>query len=252
MKRVLVALVAAVAMSSSAYAADLGAKPVYKAPPVMVAYNWSGVYVGAHVGWGWQQADATLTASPSPAFPLGTVFQTRADGILAGGQIGVNWQTGNWVFGLEGDFSWTNADGSVTSAGFIPGVGAVGLTGTIDFNWLATATGRVGYAANNWLFYVKGGAAFADFDVGGTVTTVGVLTNTINTVSDTRTGWTVGVGVEHGFAGNWSWKLEYNYMDFGDETYNLTATPAAGVTTISHDLTVHAVKFGLNYRFGGM
>lgn len=251
MKRVLVALAAAIAMSSSAYAADLGAKPVYKAPPVMVAYNWSGVYVGGHVGWGWQQADATLLASPSPAFPLGTVFETRADGILAGGQIGVNWQTGNWVFGLEGDFSWTNADGSVTSAGALA-VGALVLTGTIDFNWLATATGRVGYAANNWLFYVKGGAAFTDFDIGGTVATLGVLTNTVNTLSDTRTGWTVGAGIEHGFAGNWSWKVEYNYMDFGSETYNLTATPAAGVTTINHDLTVHAVKFGVNYRFGPM
>jgi outer membrane immunogenic protein len=252
MKRVLVALAAAVAVSSSAYSADLGAKPVYKAPPVAVMYNWSGVYVGGHVGWGWQEADAGLVVQPIVAFPPGTVFRTRSDGLLAGGQIGVNWQTGAWVFGLEGDFSWTNADGSVTSTGAIPGVGALALTGTIEYNWFATVTGRVGYAANNWLFYVKGGAAFTDFDIGGTVTTLGVLTNTVNALSDPRTGWTVGAGIEHGFAGNWSWKVEYNYMDFGSETYNLTATPAAGITTISHDLTVHAVKFGVNYRFGGM
>jgi outer membrane immunogenic protein len=250
MKRVLVALAAAVAMSSSAYAADLGAKPVYKAPPVAVMYNWSGVYIGGHVGWGWQDADATLLSQPVPAFPLGSVFNTRADGLLAGGQIGVNWQTGNWVFGLEGDFSWTNADGSVTSASpFIPGLAP---NGTIDFNWFATATGRVGYAWNNWLAYVKGGVAFTDIDIGGTVTVGGVVTNTLNQVSDTRTGWIVGAGIEHGFAGNWSWKLEYNYMDFGNETYNTTTTPAVGVTAIQHDLTAQTVKFGLNYRFGRM
>ena len=250
MKRVLVTLAAAaaVAMSSSVYAADLGAKPVYKAPPVAVMYNWSGFYIGGHVGGGWEQADSTLVVQPVVAFPPGTVFGTRSSGVLAGGQLGVNWQTGNWVFGLEGDFSWTNTNGSVTNASpFIPGLN---LTGTVNFNWLATATGRAGYAWNNWLAYVKGGAAFADFDLGGTVTVGGIAANTVNTFSDTRTGWTVGVGIENGFAGNWSWKLEYNYMDFGNQTYNLTATPAAGVTTINHDLTVHAVKFGVNYRFG--
>lgn len=248
MKRVLVALAAALAMSSSAYAADLGARPVYKAPaPAVVAYNWSGVYVGGHVGWGAQQADATLLSQPLPAFPDGSVFRTRADGVLAGGQIGVNWQTGNWVFGLEGDVSWTNADGSVTSASpFIPGLV---LNGTIDFNWFATATGRVGHAWNNWLFYAKGGAAFTDFDIGGS--TAGIVT-TINTISDTRTGWTVGAGIEHGFAGNWSWKVEYNYMDFGAETYNATTTPPVGTISYRHDLTVHAAKFGVNYRFGRM
>jgi outer membrane immunogenic protein len=252
MKSVLMALAAtaAVAMCSSANAADLGAKPVYKAPPVAVMYNWSGFYVGGHVGGGWEQADATLMVQPVAAFPPGTVFKTRSSGVLAGGQMGVNWQTANWVFGLEGDFSWTNADGSNTNASpLIPGLS---LTGTVNYSWFATATGRVGYAWNNWLGYVKGGAAFTDIDLGGRVTVGGVLANTVNALSDTRTGWTVGVGIENGFAGNWSWKLEYNYMDFGTQSYNLTATPPAGITTVNHDLTVQAVKFGVNYRFGRM
>jgi outer membrane immunogenic protein len=203
------------------------------------------------VGWAWQDSDATLTAQPLPtAFPLGTVFNTKSDGFLGGGQVGVNWQMSNWVFGLEGDFSWTDADGSQSLASpFIPGLTS---NGTEKFNWFATATGRVGYAWNNWLLYAKGGAAFTEVQLGGTVTVGGVLANTLNAQKDTRSGWTVGAGIENGFAGNWSWKLEYNYMDFGTSTYNFTTVPATGTVTFNHDLTVQAVKFGINYRFGMM
>jgi outer membrane immunogenic protein len=248
MKRIFLAATAAIALATTAQAADLGARPVYKAPPAQVlAYNWSGVYIGGHIGWGWQDGDATLTTA-SGGFPAGTVLSSRSDGFLGGGQIGVNWQTGNWVLGLEGDFSWTNADGTASAT-----VGGVTSTGTVDYNWFATATARVGYAMNDWLFYVKGGAAFADLDLGGSLTAGGALLATVNGQSDTRTGWTIGAGVERAIMGNWSWKLEYNYMDFGSETVTTTTTPVLGAAAVTdQELTAHAVKFGINYRFGRM
>ena len=128
----------------------------------------------------------------------GITGNTDPSGFLGGAQIGFNWQTGAFVFGIEGDWSWTNADGSIASP--------VALT--TEHNWYGTATARVGYAVDNWLWYVKGGAAWldADYTIGGV------------TFSDTRTGWTVGTGIEWALGPNWSAKLEYNYMDFGKDT----------------------------------
>jgi outer membrane immunogenic protein len=216
------ALFAAAALAlgavQAASAADLPRKPVYKAPPVPIAtiYDWSGFYAGGHIGGAWSSEDATITGT-------GATAGIDPSGFLAGGQIGVNWQAGNWVLGLEGDMSWTNADGSAPLAG---------STISSDHNWYATATGRLGYAWDNWLAYVKGGAAWMDADY----TLAGL------TVGDTRSGWTVGTGLEWGLAPNWSAKVEYSYMDFGSDRFALPAT-----TDI--DTQVHVVKVGLNYRF---
>lgn len=248
MKRVFVLATAAVVAlaGSAANAADLGARPVYKAPvAVPIAYNWTGFYIGGHVGWGGEDASARLTAN-SGVFPAGTVLSSRSDGFLGGGQIGVNWQINTWVLGLEGDFSWTKADGIASAT-----VAGLTSTGTVRYNWFATATARLGYAANNWLFYVKGGAAFEDSDLGGSLTAGPAVLATVNPQTDRRTGWTVGAGVEQAFSGNWSWKLEYNYMDFGTKSIVSTTTPVLGpAATTDNDLKVHAVKFGINYRFG--
>jgi len=105
-----------------------------------------------------------------------------------------------------------------------------------DHNWYATLTGRVGYAWDNWLWYVKGGAAWSDMEYrfGG-----------FGTLSDTRVGWTVGTGVEWALAPQWSAKLEYNFLDFGKDTFNFAARP------VDVDTHVHLVKAGINYRFGG-
>lgn len=203
---------------TAASAADLGQRPVYKAQPapIMAAYNWSGFYVGGHLGYAFGREDVrdVLTGLSSATDP---------EGFLGGAQIGFNWQTGAFVFGVEADWSWTNADGSTA----IPGA----ILNT-EHNWYGTATARVGYAVDNWLWYVKGGAAWmdADYSIGGVSS------------GDTRTGWTVGTGLEWALGPNWSAKLEYNYLDFGSERI---AAPIG----VDADTQAHLVKLGLNYRF---
>jgi outer membrane immunogenic protein len=202
---------------TAASAADLGQRPVYKAQPapVMAAYNWSGFYVGGHVGYAWASEDVSSTLT-------GLSGGTDPSGFLGGAQVGFNWQTGAFVFGVEGDWSWTNADGST----------AIPVAVTSQHNWYATATARVGYAVDNWLWYVKGGAAWLDADY----TVAGLQ------VGDTRTGWTVGTGIEWALSPNWSVKLEYNYLNFGSESI---AAPIG----VDADTQVSLVKLGLNYRF---
>ena len=213
------AAVATIALgATAASAADLGQRPVYKAQPapIMAAYNWSGFYVGGHLGYGWGRGDLSDVIT-------GVSTSADTDGFLAGGQIGFNWQTGAFVFGVEGDWSWTNADGSVAIPGAIV---------NSEHNWYATLTGRVGYAVDNWLWYVKGGGAWLDADY----SILGV------SAGNTRSGWTVGTGLEWAIGPNWSAKIEYNYLDFGSERIGAPI----GVDV---DTQVHLVKAGLNYRF---
>jgi outer membrane immunogenic protein len=165
-------------------------------------------------------------------------------GFLGGGQIGFNWQGPGspWVIGIEADASWTNADGEHTLFdGFV--------TLRTKMNWLATVTGRLGYAWDRVLLYAKGGVAFADeeHDFGFFVD----LRPVASTGEKTRTGWTVGGGVEVAFAGNWSFKAEYNFMDFGDKDVGFTNQFGDFVVSARIDQQIHVAKVGLNYRFGG-
>jgi outer membrane immunogenic protein len=222
MRKVTLSLLAAAGIAlgmQSASAADLG-RPVYKAPApaVVAAYNWSGFYLGGHLGGAFSSEELTDIAT-------GATASTDPDGFIGGVQAGFNWQADRWVFGIEGDWSWSGADGSAS---------LVGAPYTSEHNWYATLTGRVGYAWDNWLWYVKGGAAWADIDY----SYLGV------TASDTRVGWTVGTGLEWGLTPNWSAKLEYNYLDFGKDSYTFAGFP------VDVDTQVHLVKAGLNYRFG--
>jgi len=218
MRRFTLALAAVVALGvTAASAADLGQRPVYKAQPAPIAiYNWSGFYVGGHLGGAWGREDIRDNIT-------GLTGKTDPSGFLGGAQVGYNWQVGQWVFGIEGDWSWTNADGDAAIPGAIV---------KSEYNWFSTLTGRVGYAVDNWLWYVKGGAAWADVDysIGGVK------------VGENRNGWTIGGGLEYGLTPNWSAKLEYNYLDFGKDSI---AAPIG----VQADTQVHLFKAGLNYRF---
>lgn len=247
MKRAISLAVGALAlagMTVSSSAADLGARPIAKAPiaaPIAI-YNWSGFYIGGHVGGIWSDKDWTTTLV-GPGIPLGGVLGSHtADGFLAGGQIGFNWQTGAWVFGIEGDASWTNADGAHGCGVVAPGFAGAAAVCSTNINWLATLTGRVGYAFNNVLLYAKGGVAWIDDDhtVSNPVAGLAVLG------SVTRTGWTVGAGLEYGFTPNWSAKIEYNFMDFEDVR---VVAPITGVALFDVAQQAHVVKGGINYRF---
>lgn len=232
-------------LATPVMAADLR-MPVKAPPPVAVAvYNWTGFYVGAHVGgaWGdkdWTFVDANQVLVVPPSFP--SFGSHSVSGIIAGGQVGYNWQApgSNWVLGIEAQVSWSNADGQHEL--FFQGTGVGFRT---DVEWLGTVAGRLGYAFGQVLVYGKGGFAFAhdkfeSFDP----------SNTANRVSsdDTRTGWMAGGGIELALGGNWSAKAEYNYMDLGKR--DVTFVRPALTVRYDVDQQMHVAKFGINYRFG--
>lgn len=242
------ASVATIAFSVTAMSADLPmrAPAVAPAPAVLAPiFTWSGFYVGAHVGGAWGDKDFTRIDGSGGEEGNGNVRSFDIDGMLAGGQVGYNFQAGNFVFGVEGDLACTGVDG-----GFA-GTNAYGpASWNADMNWLGTVTGRIGYAFDNVLVYVKGGAAWADEDYTHPATN-SRLEAMYYSGGNTRTGWTLGAGVEYGFAPNWSFKVEYNYVDFGSKNVTLAEASSDRWVTFDVDQNMHIVKAGLNYRFGG-
>src|SRR3982074_3485134 len=220
MKKFLLGAVALVALglAAPASAADLAARPYTKAPPPMVAaiYDWSGFYIGANGGWGSSHKCWGISN-----FPGATVVPTFREGChdatggVVGGQVGYRWQSGGWVFGLEAQGDWADLRGSNTSQAF------PGFINRSKIDAFGLFTGQIGYAWNNALLYVKGGAAVTDsrYDIRNAVTNVVTAT----TGDQTRWGGTIGAGVEYGFAPNWSAGVEYDHIFSQDKTVTFTA-----------------------------
>jgi outer membrane immunogenic protein len=239
-----VACVAAIAGVSAASAADL---PVTKAPVYVAAPTWTGFYIGGHIGGAWgEEVGSTLNTT---ALALaGTQTPGNYNGFLGGVQAGYNYQISpNWVIGIEGDWSWTNAKGTTTTASLVPGVT---LGGSTTVKWYSTLTGRVGYTAGNWLLYVKGGGAWSNADYNGNAM-AGAVTLQNATTSVTHNGWTVGAGLEFMLTGNWTARAEYNYLDFGTSQVQFVFA-GLGVNGANVTTQAHLAKFGLNYKFGGV
>jgi outer membrane immunogenic protein len=239
-----IALVA-LGMASSALAADLPARTYTKAPAAIATiYDWSGFYVGANGGYGWSR---DCRRNTSISLDLGCYDAT---GGVAGGQIGYRWQSGGWVFGLEAQGDWADLKGS--TANLNPAVGPLsafsGLGSRMDA--LGLFTGQVGYAWNNALIYVKGGAAVTDRRFDFQFNQTGVVTN--STGFSTNWGGTVGAGVEHGFAPNWSAAIEYDHIF--EDRHNVVFTSAAGVVVGGSRISggdTDLVTARVNYRWGG-
>jgi len=244
----------------AAHAADIAVPntnyyPAYLPPAI---YNWTGIYFGGHVGGG-MLADSvnqngTGTVNPINLTGAGNL---RPSGVLGGAQVGANYEFAPWVVGAEA--SWT--DSGISGSTLIPTtptpLGTLTIVqerATSHALWFATATGRFGYAANDWLFYGKAGGAWmhvsytqdylvtAGVTAGGTPVPPGATAGT-QTISTNRTGFTAGVGVEYGFTENFSGKMEFDFYDFGTQNYNFVQTPVS----IRSDM--YALIFGLNYRF---
>ena len=267
----------------SAQAADL---PVKAAPmaPMAVPFSWTGFYIGAHAGGIWGRADTggyngdlfppffTTQVGPVPLIVLGAVDVLPGTGArntswLAGGQIGYNWQVNSFLLGFEADASGTGLRMTGTSINTrFPGTitsQTVTLATTTDIDWMATFRGRLGFTAGRALFYVTGGAAVADIDVGNVFTLVNGPGITIpagafasaSGSSITRLGWTVGGGFEWAFADAWSVAAEYRHSDFGSVgggfiiPDGLGTAYANGLT--STRITTDQATLRLNYRFGG-
>src|SRR6478672_9183912 len=210
---------AALAMAAPASAADLAARPYTKAPPMIASiYDWNGFYIGANGGWG-SSRKCWNAGTFGPVF-IGDEGCHDATGAVAGGQIGYRWQSSAWVFGLEAQGDWADLRGSNVNRVF--GLATVGdVTNRSKIDAFGLFTGQVGYAWNNTLFYVKGGAAVAR-DVYEATTTVGAIVGA--RASETRWGGTVGAGLEFGFAPNWSVGVEYDHLFMGSRTIGLSST----------------------------
>lgn len=225
MKRVLLSGVAIAALAGSASAADIPRRveQVRAAPVAYVApaYNWTGLYAGINGGggWGW----GSLSGPPATG-------DFDVSGGLVGGTLGYNWQMNQVVFGVETDLDWSNIKGS-TGCG-------TGITCRVSNDWLGTARGRIGFAVDRFMPYVTGGLAFGDVNASATG---------FRGASDTRTGWTLGGGVEFALAGNWTAKGEYLYVDLGDFNCGRACGATAGPDRV--EFRSHIVRAGLNYRF---
>jgi outer membrane autotransporter protein len=229
----------------AAAAADFGAAPLLSPTPV---YNWNGFYVGGHLGFAAESSTVTET-------PLDTAIATSgsatSNSIMGGAQIGFNWViVPHIVIGFEWDVSGASFTASPATA--FGGGGAVGWSDSID--WFGTARGRLGYAFDNWMVYGTGGFAWAREALTRTQLTAGPTSPPAGatfSLSDIKTGWSAGAGVEWGFAPNWNARLEYLYISLAQDTTPYTApSPIAARTfNVSESFTLQTVRLGVNYRF---
>jgi outer membrane immunogenic protein len=244
MKKLTFLAAAAIAIGAAvpAVAADLPARTYTKAPVAIPSplYDWSGFYIGINGGGGFSHKCWDLDVNPGGR--VGPEGCHDATGGTVGGQIGYRWQMTNWVFGLEAQGNWADFRGDNISQ-VLP---AFRNQSRIDAFGLFT--GQIGYAWNNALLYVKGGAAVTDDRYRAFSVSTGALTDTAN---ETRWGAAIGAGFEYGFAPNWSFGLEYDHLFLGANNVNFT-TPAGvfDVTDrIRQDVDLFLVRF--NYKFGG-
>jgi outer membrane immunogenic protein len=225
-----------VGFAGAASAADMPAPEYTKAPPPVI-WTWTGFYIGADAGGAWSKDVVSPTVADGGSFPRSNTLQTG--GMLGGGTLGYNFQTGSFVYGIESDlgymqlgYGYHQADqGGGTEVDFVNG------------GFYADVTGRIGYAVDHALIYGKAGWAY----FGGTATTTTALPGFTWSNSGAFNGWTAGGGIEYQFTPRWSVKAEYLHFDFGSAT--ATITGAAGVFPYKNSLTTDTVKMGINYRF---
>jgi len=260
MNKLLTASVAllALGLSAPAKAADMPVK--YVAPTV---FTWTGCYVGAQIGYKWGRTKHTSTGTqngvlnPTGGYDFSPAF--NLDGVVGGGEAGCNWQSGSWVYGIEVDGSWSRAEGQSTHLSYAPL--PFFNTNYIDKTserWLMTARGRIGYAADKWLWYVTAGAAWTGVDVNVSNVGIGAVPTQFAIERHNKTGWVVGFGTEYALLGGWSVKSEWLYANFGsihafDFTPGcVTGAPAAGIFDCSNrDVKLYEFvwRVGMNYRF---
>lgn len=232
MKKLLISAFALAAFSGSATAADYYA-------PAPVSYDWNGLYIGGHAGYLWGEADISEEGS--------VIGGGDFDGFVGGVVGGWNFQSGNWVFGVEGDFGWTGVDGTGETMDLSSPIYSY------DMDWNAHVRGRVGITLGEegrTLLYVAGGLALADFhldDTGGAWQ---------SPIGGTYTGWTIGGGANHAFSNNMIAGIEVLYDDYGSKTYEWADGCSSQVTSCTAqieeynvDLTAFTVRGTLTYKF---
>lgn len=252
MKKLAIAVSVLTAGAAGASAADL---PLKAKPIVAAGLDWSGVYIGAHAGYGGGMKD---WESAGPA-------DFVARGPLVGGQVGINKQLGSFVFGLELDGSWADIKGTGVSTFGGPVLGGtVESRATSQIDSLVTFAGRAGIAADRWFVFAKGGITAAHekhnsfVNVNAIIGGAAVIQSAGLSGSETRYAPMLGIGAEYALVGPWSVLAEYNYHHFGASTARFTGqiitggvvTPFTGNNRVEE--AVHVARLGVNYRFGGI
>jgi outer membrane immunogenic protein len=245
MKKLMLVSAALASLSVPALAADLPVKAP-RMPVLAPAFTWTSCFLGAHAGGGWGRKDITdpvavvEDALGLPPTPGVTTAHVSPSGAVIGGQFGCDYQFApNWVVGVEGAISGATMKGD-TTVGLSDGTPAM-VTARTDF--LGSVTGRFGYAVDRWLYYVRGGAAWA----GDKYTITGNSFSGFEAL-DTRPGWTVGAGIEWAFARNWSARLEYDYYGLGTRTILIDP---ANLGHVDVKQNAQTVKLGVNFHVWG-
>jgi outer membrane immunogenic protein len=201
--RILALVAAGWAVSAQAADMNYGSRAPYTVNQPLNAYSWAGPYIGGNLGYAWGSVDNN---------------PTKPSGVSGGIQGGYNWQSGPFVFGLEGDIQITGSDDTFAPWKF-------------SNPWFGTVRGRAGYAFNNIYLYGTGGLAFGELRA----ETFGL------SESHTNAGWTVGVGAEFGLVQNWTAKIEYLYVDLSNSNFSITG--------VSNGYRFGVVRAGVNYHF---
>jgi len=227
----------------------LGASGAAQTPGGSTA-DWAGPYVGIHAGratsesdWTYDNANYFNTLGPAV---IGNDFSLDPDGAVGGVHVGFNHQMGSWVVGLEGSAALADVSERRPSP-FFPTLD----TYHSEIDWLASVTGRAGYAWPSWLTYVKAGWAGADVDL--------ALFDFVSLIeaktSRWANGWTVGAGAEYRLSRQVSLGVEYDYLNLGlgNKTVSCPACGTGigfGTPVVDGDIEVHSVTARLNYLIG--
>ena len=227
----------ALALATSAQAADMPARPVYKAPVAAPVWSWAGFYIGGNVGIA--QSRSSITDEPGGApFLTGALgvssIDTRKTGVIGGLQAGYNWQFNSLVVGVEGDISFGSLNASTNLFGTD--------TYSSKLNALGTLRGRVGWAVDRFLVYGTGGVALASLSDQLVDTPVGFTAGPTSNAF----GWVAGGGVEYALSGPWIVRAEYLHVGF--ENRHTTVSPGTTYVFAFKD-SIDIGRVGINYKF---
>jgi len=222
-------------------------------------FSWTGFYVGVNAGYSWGKADTDASASvviDGVAFDAAGSRSANLNGALGGGQIGYNWQSQRWVYGIEADFQGTGENGLISAC-----VDVACARASYDLDWFGTLRGRVGYLLQpRALLYLTGGLAYGHVSAELSVSHPDIGTLSVSD-SATKAGWVIGGGLEWALGGNWMLRAEYLYMDLGSMRTQLgpvsTTIPngefpisVSASGSVRTDITDQIARVGLSYKFG--
>jgi opacity protein-like surface antigen len=229
---------------------DIAAASAAEPPAV---YNWAGLYVGAHAGYRWADAQFTSPGYVVDALPVGNVVgrsnNLQPNGGIVGAHLGYNYMLSPTLLaGIEGDWTWGSGRASVAGGPFDTSDGVSFFSSQVKLTWQATIRGRLGLTNGPWLIYATGGVAFINVKWNDTSSYDGAALDfsEVWAQSKIKTGWTVGGGIERMLNPNWIARLEYLYENFG--SFNVPHG-LAGPQLGKLELDAFKLRVGISYKF---